>query len=321
MTSKVAPPKSPDRPVVQPSEKHIRLALRGATVLMSPIVRWLLRHGVSYGSFADSLKTVFVNVAREELERGGSKVTNSALSVLSGVHRKDIRALVENSDGTILGSGGTRNIPLASQVFTRWLTDAAFRDRSGTARPLPRVGDKRSFESLCISISTDVHPRTVLDELVRLGLVQIDENDVVVPVAAAFVPSRKLDELTDLFAANIADHVAAGAHNLTMAGPKYLEQSIWADGLSDDSVHHLHQMSRKAWDDTFQVVVGQARERVAADAGGDENHRIRFGVYFFSEPVADRPGEATTSKTPEPAAAVRKAIAPASGKDRTRRKP
>lgn len=306
MTSKVAPPESPDRPVVQPSEKHIRLALRGATVLMAPIVRWLLRHGVSYGSFADSLKTVFVDVAREELERGGSKTTNSALSVLSGVHRKDIRALVEGGDGATLGGNdGTHNIPLASQVFTRWLTDAAFRDRSGKARTLPRVGDKRSFESLCTGISTDVHPRTVLDELLRLGLVQMGENDVVVPVAAAFVPSRKLDELTDLFAANIADHVAAGAHNLTMAGPKYLEQSIWADGLSAESVQHLHQVSRKAWDETFQVVVGQARERVAGDAGGDENHRIRFGVYFFSEP----------------AATVRKAIAPARGKNKTRRTP
>jgi Family of unknown function (DUF6502) len=321
MTKQVAPPASPDRPVVQPSEKHIRLALRAAAVLMSPIVRWLLRHGVSYGSFADSLKTVFVNVAREELERGGSKVTTSALSVLSGVHRKDTRALVESGDGATAVNDGTHNIPLASKVFTRWLTDAAFRDRSGTARPLPRVGGQRSFESLCTSISTDVHPRTVLDELVRLGLVQIDENDVVVPLAAAFIPSRKLDELTALFAANIADHVAAGTHNLTMAGPKYLEQSIWADGLSADSVQHLHQVSRKAWDETFQIVVGQASERVAADAGGDENHRIRVGVYFFSEPVADSPGEAPASRTPEPAAAVRKAIAPASGKDRTRRTP
>ena len=59
MTRKVAPPESPDRPVVQPSEKHIRLALRGAAVLMAPIVRWLLRHGVSYGSFADSLRWLF----------------------------------------------------------------------------------------------------------------------------------------------------------------------------------------------------------------------------------------------------------------------
>jgi len=306
---------------VRPSEEHIRLAVHAAVVLMAPVVRWLLRHGVSYGTFADSLKAVFVNVARQELERGGSKTTDSALSVLSGVHRKDVRALTEvHEQRQADGKDILRNVPLASQVFTRWLTDVAYRDRAGAARPLPRVGPRRSFEALCTSISTDVHPRTVLEELIRLGLVRLEE-DVVVPLAAAFIPSRKLDDLTNLFAANVADHVAAGAHNLTMPGAKYLEQSVWADGLSMGSVEQLHRTSREAWDHAFQAVVAQARDRVEADADSAENQRIRFGVYFFSEPVEADLHPPPTRRLPEPRTARKTRSLPPRSDAKTRRTP
>jgi len=323
MTRKVPSTPTPKRPLVQPSEEHIQLALRGAVVLMAPVVRWLLRHGVSYGSFADRLKTVFVGAAREELERSGSKTTVSALSVLSGVHRKDVRALVEaGSAAADPDPEGSRSVPLASQVFTRWITDKVYRDRSGKALPLPRAGAKRSFEALCTGISTDVHPRTVLAELVRLGLARVDaETDVVVPMSAAFIPSRHLDEMTSLFAIRVADHVAAAVHNLTMPGPKFLERSAWADGLSADSAVRLHEVSREAWERAFETVVEQARERVTADAvnGDSANHRIRFGVYFFSEPV--RGGAARQpASAPAPRTSARK-TAPAAkdGRHKTRR--
>jgi hypothetical protein len=298
MSRKPPPLQALERPIVRASEEHIQLVLKGAAVLMAPIVRWLLRNGVSYGAFADGLKAVFVDVARQELERSGSKTTNSALSVLSGVHRKDVSALAEpGSEAAAAITESSRSIPLAAQVFTQWLTDPRYRDRAGKPRPLPRTGPQASFESLATGLSTDVHPRTVLEELVRLGLVQV-EDKMVVPRATAFVPSRKLDELTALFAANIADHVAAGVHNLTMNGPKNLEQSVFADGLSASSAEQLHHMARGEWERALQTLVGQARKLVAADADGPQNHRIRFGVYYYSEPITGEPEPAAASAAP-----------------------
>ena len=267
-------------PTVKPSEQHAQLALRGAAVLMVPIVRWLLRHGVAYGAFTDLLKAVFVQVAREELSQGASKLTDSALSVLSGVHRKDVRAIGEAETLPTQPS----SVPLASQVFTRWLTDAHWRDRAGKPRPLPRTGDRMSFETLARSLSNDVHPRTVLDELVRLGLVQI-EGDTVLPRSGSFVPSQKQDALASLFAANVSDHTAAAVHNLTTPAPKFLEQSVFADGLTEESVDQLHQTARDLWAHAFDTMVRQATDRVAADDGAAQNFRIRFGVYYYSEPV------------------------------------
>jgi hypothetical protein len=262
-----------------PTEDNARLASAEAVALMTPIVRWLLRSGVPYTAFADLLKGVFVAVAGEELAHGGARVTHSALSVLSGVHRKDVRQLVDAPPRAAVAQG----VPLASQLFTRWITDPSCCNADGAPRSLPRSGPAPSFEALARQLSSDVHPRTVLDELLRLGLVTLS-GDEVVPRAAAFLPATGLAETTALFSANAADHLAAAVHNLTEPGPKFLEQSLFANGLTEDSAAQLAEAARAAWAKAFATMVREAQQRVDADAASDGNSRVRFGVYFYSEP-------------------------------------
>jgi hypothetical protein len=280
---KRAPPAnraSVPEPQVQPSAEHAELALREAAVLMRPIAQWLLRHGVPYPAFSDLLKSVFLDAARGELERGGTKATQSSLSMLSGVHRKDVRAF-ERAPAT---ARNPPRPPLASQVFTRWLTDPRYRDADGRPRALPRTGARRSFESLCRQLSSDVHPRTVLDELLRLGQVALD-GERVIALATAFVPSASLEEMTALFSSGASDHIAAAVSNLTSNAPKFLEQSVYADRLTPTSIDLLHDVARRAWQQAFESIVTQARDRVVHDAYSEGDLRMRFGVYFFSEPV------------------------------------
>ena len=295
-----ANPAAAPTPRVQPSAEHAELALGEAEVLMRPMAQWLLRHGVSYPAFAEMLKTVFVGAARGELAQGETAPTQSALSMLSGVHRKDVRTL---SLAQANAAGPPPRPPLSSQVFTRWLTDRRYRAVDGKPRALPRTGSGRSFESLCRELSNDVHPRTVLEELLRLGHVALD-GELVVMVATAFVPARQLAEMTALFAAGAADHIAAAVSNLTLDAPKFLEQSIYADGLTPASVDQLQLAARAAWARAFESVVTEARKRVDADAAGDGDRRVRFGVYFFSEPAPrraaspDKPGRARARTKP-----------------------
>ena len=295
---KRAPPENPataPQPQVQPSAEHAQLALREAGVLMAPVAQWLLRHGVSYPAFADLLKTVFLEAARGELERSDAKPTHSALSMLSGVHRKDVRTLAQ----TPATARSTPRPPLSAQVFTRWLTDPRLRGADGRPRALPRAGGRRSFESLSFELSNDVHPRTVLDELLRLGAVALD-GERVVPLAASFVPSARLDEMTALFSASASDHIAAAVSNLTTSAPRYLEQSVYADGLTPVSIDILHAAARQAWAAAFEAVVTRARECVDQDHVTDGDRRMRFGVYFFSEaaPHVDPPSTSSRSEKP-----------------------
>ena len=158
------------------------------------------------------------------------------MSVLSGVQRRDIRQL----DDAALVEAQPKTPSIASQVFTRWLTDAALRSKRDEPMPLPKNGAAPSFDALAREMSSDVHPRTLLAEMQRLGLVRID-GDTVHLQAQAFVPQRGFDEMVDLFAANASDHLAAAAHNLRGDGDKFLEQSVFASGVSARSTQALRR--------------------------------------------------------------------------------
>ncbi|MFC5497609.1 DUF6502 family protein [Caenimonas terrae] len=256
------------------------LLLEQSQPLLMPWVELLLRQGVTYPQLAATLKQVFFDAAQAELRRTGQRQTDSAISVLSGLHRKEVRAL---------GSAGPRAagpaVPLSSQIVTRWLADARYRDRRNKPRDLPRHGPGDSFESLASSLSKDVHPRTALEELVRLGAVTL-QGDMVCINGAAFVPKQGFADMVALLCASVADHIAAGAHNLEApdAGPRFLEQSVFAASLTPESARRLGELAREIWAVAFQRMVAEASARVDHDRERpDATHRARFGVFFYAD--------------------------------------
>lgn len=263
------------------SDSRARIALRAGLALLVPLARWLVRNGVPYSSFAPAMKTVFVEAARRELTAHDGKLTDSALSVLSGVHRRDIR---EMGEAATPSAAQPKAPSVASQMFTRWLTDAQLRGSDDQPRPLPKAGDGLSFDALARQVSSDVHPRTLLAEMQRLGLVAVD-GDTVHLQAQAFVPREGFEEMTELFSANMSDHLAAAVHNLHGESPKFLEQSLFGSGLSAKSTEALGTTARKLWKDAFRQMASEAGAHLKRDAKThDTPMRMRFGVYFYAEP-------------------------------------
>ena len=270
-----------------------RAVLDHALVILRPLVAWLLRSGVGYGEFAAALKPVFLDMALAEVARGGTKLTDSALSLLSGLHRKDVRALVPVLQGAADPSAALGKPSPASQVATRWLTN-------GWPERLPVAGPEPSFEALARSVSQDFHPRAVLLELIRLGVVE--EADGAVHLRqAAFVPDARHEETRRLMAGSVADHLAAGVHNLTEDGSRrFLEQSVFADGLSAESARALEQLANALWQDVLTAMVQAAVPLCEKDeaAGGDQ--RIRLSMFCYSAPMAGAaaPDAAADEKDP-----------------------
>ena len=108
--------------------------LTAALGLIKPLVGLLVRHGVAYPAFAAALKKVFVQVAEDELRARGSVLTDSAISVLSGVHRRDVRGMNRPDPAlaqvAALGSA-SQPMSMAMQVVARWLNDSEYGDIDG----------------------------------------------------------------------------------------------------------------------------------------------------------------------------------------------
>ena len=254
-------------------ESRAEILLREALAIVAPLARALISHGVTYPVFAQALKSVFLQAARSELQRENRRTTDSALSLLSGVHRKDVRALASEAAGGApdrLAPPRRANLSMAAQVFARWIRDPAFADPDGRPLTLPiRAATTTSFESLAKSVSKDFHARSVLDELLRLRLVEVD-GDRVRPAAGQFTPAAGFAELAYYFGSNVRDHLSAGAANLNAVHdeqrPPFLEHAMFADGLTEQSIAELHELARQIWTRAMNEMYGAARRRVDADA-------------------------------------------------------
>lgn len=177
------------------------------------------------------------------------------------------------------------------EVFTRWANDPDYCDQQGRPRVLDRVGGPGSFEALAASVSKDVHPQTVLRELIRLGVARHvaaasdASGDRVSLCAEAFVPSKGAAEMLQLLSDNVGDHLAAATHNLTQGSAPMLEQSVFADRLRPESVAALSALARQIWANAFHDVVRDATLLSEQDRGqSGADHRIRVGMYFYHGP-------------------------------------
>jgi hypothetical protein len=278
-------------------ESRSEIALREALRLMQPLAHVLVANGVTYPQFVRALKTTFLRAALAELRAADAPVTDSALSLLSGVHRKDVRVM-RTSDGP--PPSRNRALSLAADVAARWTRAPDYLDAQGEPRMLPlrsRSANEISFESLVQSVSKDFHARSVLDELLRLEVAVVEHEHVRLR-AEGLGSSDRFAALARTFAANAGDHIAAGAANLRAAGHAdplpFFDQAIAIDGLSVHSTSVLQSVAREACNMALARVEAEGRARNAQEAHGLPQEcamRVRVGTFFYAEPiqVADAP--------------------------------
>lgn len=260
--------------------------------IFRPLVRFLIARSIPFPFVSGVLRGVYVDVAVNEFPVDGKPQTDSRVSLLTGVHRKDVRRLRGEPQARARLS---RPASLGSQLIARWTTQSAYLDARGEPKPLPRLpqkGTRHSFESLVRSINTDIRPRVVLDEWRRLGVVSVDDEDHVHLNMEAFIPPQGSEEMKYFFGRNLHDHVAAAAHNLNGAGDPFLERSVNYNNLSEAAVLELSELARKRAMEVLQELNGRALRLQRRDSGRPgSGHRINFGVYLFSEDEAERSDE------------------------------
>lgn len=289
------------------AEPPAHALLGDVAVMLAPLVRWLIDSGVPLGTLVETLKAVYLAEARDDLTRRGRRVTDSALSVLTGLHRKEVKALMKAHPGPDLGGARAalaRVAPTpAALLFTRWVTEPRFRIDGVVRRELPRHGPMPSFEALAREVSSDVHPRTLLEDLRRLGLVDV-QPDTVYLLSDRFVLPGCDPLAVQTMAVNVGDHIAAATHNLRARVPqdRLLEQSVFASGLNPEDAAALGELARRLWAPMLESMVHAAQASLTDNAASPvegapaSGHvtRMRLGVYYYLE------SQPTPTPTPAP---------------------
>ncbi|WP_028346286.1 DUF6502 family protein [Bradyrhizobium murdochi] len=256
--------------------------------LLRPLVRLCIRSGMTFPALVQLLRELFVNVAEHDFALGGKEQTDSRVSLLTGIHRKEV-ARLRGAGAPVHEAPAT--LSRTSAIIARWLAAPEFTDAKGEPLPLPRTaeGDAPSFEQLVESITKDVRPRAVLDEWLDRKLVAINGDDEIVLVDTGFVPRGDDDRKWHYLGRNLHDHVAAAAENVSGPAPRFLERAVHYDGLSPKLAKRLEARSRELAMEALKVANREANRALAKDKGG--NSRWNFGVYVFHEDLDGAPDD------------------------------
>lgn len=251
--------------------------LEHVVTIMPQLIHWLVKSGIGYNEFTVALKALFYNEAIKELDAIKQKKTDSAISLLSGLNRRDVRSFCQTYGEYSLIDQFNLQLPISvpARVVGMWINQKL-------PQQIPFQGEENSFESLVKQISSEKHPKSILLELKRLGIVAEEKNNIVLQ-NSSFTPDPQADESKQLLTQNISDHLAAGISNLTK-NTNFLEQAIFADELSQGSVDKLNQLSTDLWNLMSKALVSAAIDYCKNDEGDtDANKRFRLGVYQYDE--------------------------------------
>ena len=279
----------------RPSGPASELLLRSLSRLLRPLVRLLIQNGITYPVIAELVRDLFLDVALRDILRDARARTDSRVSLLTGVHRKEIR---RHRAGAAQPEPTPEVVTLSSQIIARWLGAAPWAE-GAAPRPLPRSAPagEASFDGLVEAVTKDVRPRAVLDEWLSQGLVQLDEHDRVVLNVSAFVPRPGRDEQMFYFGRNLHDHIAAAAANVTAAATApFLDRSVHYDALPATVAGQLEAMGREA---AVRMLLDINRHAMAlaenADPAAGPTRRVNLGVYLYVEDEPPAPPAAAAT--------------------------
>lgn len=274
-------------PSVQDPKAQQQALLDAVDSVLQPLAQLCVSKGVPIQALEEHVRQAFVRAARAQCEGAHPQRLNSRISTMTGLTRREvtrIQALAEPARSS------TRSA--VTEIFTCWSSLPDYQASPERALELPRLGPKPSFEALAQSVTRDVHPRSMLETLCRLKLVEWDtQSDTVRLVQNAFVPRDQWAQMVGYLGDNVGDHLRAAVTNVLGAGNEHFEQTLFADELSE---HSLVQ-AKKIITDQWRLLLTQAGPQLQAlmndDAahGRPQNQSLRLGLYSWMQPMNSAP--------------------------------
>ena len=276
--------KSKQASVIQPFPAMLRAVRR----ILYPLVHLLLKTGMTFPQVAELLKEVFIEVADKEFRLDNKKQTQTRLSFLTGVHRKDVKRL----HNVARDWEEPENVSVGVRLVAKWRREPYYQDDEGRPLKLPLKGkeadSKPSFEELVESVCRqDIRPRVILDEWLNLGIVVLDDEKKVQLVTEAFIPRDGLNEKAFFVGHNVADHLSAASLNLLNDTPEFFERCVYYDDLSYESIAELQEMVAEQGMETLKALDKRAMELKIGDMAREKTEqgtqRVNIGLYFYHE--------------------------------------
>jgi uncharacterized protein DUF6502 len=253
--------------------------------LMQPLVRILVRNGVSFGEFSELLKNVFVEVAERDLSLPGRRTSQSRIAILTGLTRKEVakqKAILDRGEALNIVS----NLNRVTRVLVGWHADPDFTGPYGMPLELPFESENSaSFVSLVRKHSGDMAPRAMLDELLRIGAVERLTTGSYKVVMRAYIPEKFYHpDALQRFGEVVRDFVTTYEFNINKRpGLGRFERIVFADdGLREELLPAFDALLRaKGQQLLVELDNWISAQDVSPTAKNKGGRRVRTGVGIY----------------------------------------
>lgn len=256
---------------------------RALSRLLRPVARAMIAHGVTLSAANEALKRALFDAAAD-MSAGEKKLTDSRISLMTGLHRKDVRRLREESEPPARRS----LVNACTLVIAYWSMTARFTRKDGSPKTLVRTGGKKTpgFDDLVRDARVDLPAATVLDALIRERAVEIDPRNRVRLVRDAFIADPDSEAMISAYEKNLMAHLQAATDNLLAdeTDGRNFERAAHFSHLSDESVEELTRLARERSEAVLRELNSQALALQQRDVqSGDPQGRFSLGAYIFGK--------------------------------------
>lgn len=252
--------------------------------LMRPLIRILLRHGVTYAELSEVVKTVYVSIAAHEFRVPGKKMSKARIAIVTGLTRKEVQRISEAKYSDV--SGPRTNLSRIGRVLSGWHTDPDFTGPYGMPLELRYDSDvpaDATFTRLVQRYSGDMTPRAMLDELLRVGIVVETDQSWFKVLRREYVPYTLAPDFLETVGNGIHNFVHTIETNMRKAGPGQgrLERTVFPPtGLRSQDLplfdKYVRQVGQKFLEDIDNWLT-----KLERPGKNEEVIKTGVGIYHF----------------------------------------
>lgn len=265
--------------------------------LMRPLVRILVRNGVSYGEFAEVLKSVFVDAAQDVLQIPDSKQSVSRLAITTGLSRLEVSRLANQTEEDAEALAG--RLSRVGRLLTGWHQDPEFTGPYGIPYEVPfnATPGRRSFTELVRRYTSDVPAEDMLDEMKRIGTVLDLGNGYFRVLARLYIPSAADPAKFHAMSVAFTDLAKTLDQNLKPdEDHKIFERRVWApNGITPTDAMDFDLYVKDRGQQFLETLDDWLTSRESEHPIGEGEDRVKVGVAVY---MFVRPPDATADNVP-----------------------
>jgi hypothetical protein len=260
--------------------------------LLRPLVRLLLRNGISFNEFADTARDIFIEESIKHAWIQETDASVARVAIMTGLPRPIVdRILTSWAEDS--GDSDRTRLARITRLLTGWSTDPRYVGPYGWPVDVPFAPldseDGLSFSDLSKRYSGAATPATLLEELISVGAVRRLESGHLRLESRSYIPDALTDVSLNRLSTVVSNVIETLDHNIRVEREEdaRFERTVAADhGLTARQIPRFSIfLEERGVKFLEELDAWMASNPPGAD---DERLGVGVGVYLYVENEADR---------------------------------